>query len=462
MAPKPQQMNLPKLFTERITSKLGIEAPAFFEALKDKPEVSIRLNPKKGLHLFPEAEQVPWCEYGRYLAVRPSFVFDPLYHAGAYYAQEASSMLFANAIDFSKDIKVLDLCAAPGGKSSLILSQLSPDSLLVSNELVGKRNSILCENLIKWGYPNLIITKNRAEDFLEFQGFFDVVLVDAPCSGEGMFRKDEEAIMQWNEGLVQQCSRIQENILDSAIKLVAPGGLLIYSTCTFEEAENENNISRLYEDYAHKIEPVSIPIKPEWGLKEVSIPLNENEIQPAYYCFPHLVKGEGLFVAAIRVTDNKTSNYSRPSKNLLSKPATKELAFVKPYIDEVDGIGIYTYEDKIVLFPQSLEREVNALLFRINIRQVGVTAGVLLRDVFLPDHSLALSGMVNRSIPYIELELQQALEYMKREPGTPQARLPKGWFLYTYQNLPIGWAKNIGNRINNHYPSEWRIRKALS
>ena len=453
-------MSLPKLFISKIEAKLGDEAPEFFAALQEKPPISIRINPRKGAGLFPDDEVVPWCKFGRYFKERPSYVFDPLYHAGAYYAQEASSMLFANAIDFSKDMKVLDLCAAPGGKSSLLLSMMTEGSLLVSNELVGKRNSILQENLIKWGYPNVVITKNRADEFSGFEGFFDVVLVDAPCSGEGMFRKDEEAITQWSEGLVQQCTAIQDDILGSAIRLVKQGGLLIYSTCTFEEAENENHLRDLYSENGSYLEPQDIDILPGWGMKTVSVEVDD-KIQKGYYCFPHKVKGEGLFVSAMRVLKNRSSNSGKTNKAPLRKATAKELESIAPFVDLNEKYSVFINDERVQIFPSSMEKDILNFLAKMEIRKAGIFAGILQRDVFIPEHDLAMSGLSNKEIPTVELTHRHALEYQQRQTMPPVPDLKKGWFLYTYNDLPIGWAKNIGNRINNHYPAEWRIRKAL-
>ncbi len=453
-------MSLPKIFISKIEARLGEEAPAFFNALNNKVPVSIRINPRKGKHLFSDEEPVPWCEYGKYLKERPAFVFDPLYHAGAYYAQEASSMFFANVIDFSKDLKVLDLCAAPGGKSSLLLSFLSKGSLLVSNEMVGKRNSILQENLIKWGYPNLIITKNKAEDFSGLIGFFDVILVDAPCSGEGMFRKDQDAIAQWSEGLVAQCSAIQEHILEQAIPLLAPDGILVYSTCTFEADENENHFQKLYQSHGDALMPLEISSAADWGMTEIEV-IEDDKIQKGYYCFPHKVKGEGLFVAALRSQFNSNVYHGKPAKTSLRKPNASELEIINQFIGEAISFNIYIDHEQVYLLPKHLEVDMLFLRSKLEIKKLGIQAGVLIRGVFIPDHDLAMSGLYDLSIPCVALDQRKALEYQQRQAMPPVEGLAKGWFLYTYQGVALGWAKNIGNRINNHYPAEWRIRKTL-
>jgi 16S rRNA C967 or C1407 C5-methylase (RsmB/RsmF family)/NOL1/NOP2/fmu family ribosome biogenesis protein len=454
-----REINLPKHFKEKMREKLGDEYPLFIEAEQQKPGVSIRINPDKGNGLFAEEEQVPWCRYGRYLQKRPAFVWDPLYHAGAYYAQEASSMLFANFIDFSQPLKVLDLCAAPGGKSSLLLSFLSKDSLLVSNEMVGKRASILYENLVKWGCANNIITSNRSSDFKPFQGYFDVVLIDAPCSGEGMFRKDQGAIEQWSEGLVAQCSIVQREILKDAVQLVKPGGLLIYSTCTFEEAENENNLEWLHSEYGDKLEPQELNYDPAWGLKEVTIKLKGGSVQKGYYCFPHRVKGEGLFISAMQVTQNSMSRNLGSNSRTLQLLNKQDTETAIPYLKPDANLKLYKFNDTIHALPASLGADAGLFADRLRIKKIGTAIGQLNKKILIPDHETAMDQLVSDSIPRVNLTKEQALDYMQKKPVTVPEDLKTGWFMFTYEGIDIGWAKNIGNRVNNHYPSEWRIRK---
>jgi len=454
--------NLPKRFEAMMQERLGMhEYEAFAAALQQKPAVSIRVNPKKGPHLFENEETVPWCRYGHYLAVRPAFVWNPLYHAGAYYAQEASSMLFANAIDYSKDLKVLDLCAAPGGKSSLFLSFLSENSFLVSNELVGKRASILYENLVKWGCANNIITNNRVSDFASFKGYFDVVMIDAPCSGEGMFRKDREAVEQWSEGLVTQCAAIQKDILTHAVDLVAPGGLLIYSTCTFESAENEDNLQWIYKNYGHKLEPTTIPIQPEWGVETVDIKVDGNRTQKGYYCFPHRLKGEGQFVSVLRVTGRDSSRNQPKGLGRNMKHLNKnELAAIFPYVAANDDLAFLKLgEDTVFAVPATLVNDISPFIDRMRIKKTGTLIGKLIRQNMIPDHEMVMDNLASPTMPHVSLDLTQALDYMQRKNVALQPGTPKGWIVLTFQGTPLGLAKNLGDRINNHYPAEWRIRK---
>lgn len=454
-------MILPKSFENRIKEKLGDESEAFIEALQEKAPVSIRINPRKGNDLFEDAEQIPWCKFGKYLAKRPAFVWDPLYHSGAYYAQEASSMLFANAIDFSKDIKALDMCAAPGGKSSLMLSFMSTNSLLVSNEMVGKRASILYENLVKWGAPNVVITNNKSEDFGALEGYFDVVLVDAPCSGEGMFRKDPAVIGEWSEGMVEQCCFMQKEILETAVNLVAPDGLLIYSTCTFEERENENNLQWLYREFGHKLEPAELPVQPEWGITTVDVKVEgRNEPQKGYYCFPHKVKGEGLFISVFRIRENKQPRVKGAKGRVLRRLSAKEKEIVARYTNtEAEGIAYFAYNETVIAIPEKQEENISIIISKVRIKKAGTIVGIFVKNDFVPDHDLVMSNLFSDKIPQVELTLEQALDYQQKKPVNVSQDIPKGWLIFTYKGRGIGWAKNLGNRINNHYPSEWRIRK---
>jgi len=456
-----ENIHLPKKFEAKMREKLGDPGfDEFAEALSRKPEISIRINPAKGENLFNNEKRVPWCDFGRYLEVRPAFVWDPLYHAGAYYAQEASSMLFANVVDFSKDLKVLDLCASPGGKSSLLLSFLSKNSLLVSNELVGKRASVLYENLVKWGCTNNIITNNRVADFAYLKGYFDVVMIDAPCSGEGMFRKDREALEQWSEGLVHQCSMVQKEILTHALGLVKPGGMLIYSTCTYEEAENEENIQWMFQSMGRNMEPAKIPVHKDWGVQTIEIPVEGGRQQEGYYCYPHKLKGEGQFVAAMRVMSNHTfKDNARGGSNAIKLLSGKDAAMLKPYVELGEGeVILQEKEEDIFAFPAALQRELG-LYDKMRVLKKGTSLGRLIRQNFIPSHEMVMDGLASETMPRVALNIEQALDFMQRKNLDIKPENTKGWFVYSYEGVDIGLAKNLGDRINNHYPADWRIRK---
>lgn len=290
---------LPEKFEESIRKKLGSQFPSFLASLQDPPPVSIRVNPFKNNHnnIF---SPVPWSQYGIYLPSRPAFTLDTHFHAGSYYVQEASSMFLEQAlkqsVNLNTPLNVLDLCAAPGGKSTHLLSLLNRQSLLVSNETIRSRATILSENIQKWGYPNAIVTNNDPRDFQQLKGFFDVIVVDAPCSGEGLFRKDPEAMNEWSADHVQLCSNRQKRIVADVWDALRENGVLIYCTCTYNENENEKNLKWLQENY--QVEFLKLTTDTSWGIEEVS----ENKIF-AYRFFPHQAKGEGFFISVMRKTE---------------------------------------------------------------------------------------------------------------------------------------------------------------
>ena len=295
-------MQLPADF---ITQMERMMAPELWHVLREglaqEPSVSIRINPSKidlkEWEVVLSDGVVPWCEYGFYLTHRPPFTFDPLLHAGAYYVQESSSMFLHQVLRqyVTEPVVMLDLCAAPGGKSTLARSVLPEGSRLVSNEPMRGRAQVLEENVTKWGYPDHIVTNRYPKDFRKSKQQFDVILTDVPCSGEGMFRKDEGAIAEWSLQKVEQCQRLQREIVSDAWECLAPGGLLIYSTCTFNTLENEENIKWILENFDAEVLPVHT--EAEWNIQGSILP---DFIAPIYRFIPGLTRGEGLFMAVIR------------------------------------------------------------------------------------------------------------------------------------------------------------------
>ncbi len=316
-------MQLPADF---ITQMERMMAPELWHVLREglaqEPSVSIRINPSKidlkEWEVVLSDGVVPWCEYGFYLTHRPPFTFDPLLHAGAYYVQESSSMFLHHVLreilrgarceerlrvgerssgmrGARNDLRVLDLCAAPGGKSTLVRSVLPAESLLVSNEPIRGRYQVLQENVMKWGYDRHEVTNLYPRDFRKRKELYDIIITDVPCSGEGMFRKDEGAIAEWSLQKVEQCQRLQREIVSDAWECLAPGGLLIYSTCTFNTLENEENIKWILENFDAEVLPVHT--EAEWNIQGSILP---DFIAPIYRFIPGLTRGEGLFMAVIR------------------------------------------------------------------------------------------------------------------------------------------------------------------
>ena len=296
--------NLPAAFSEYTRQLMGEERfGRYLKSFEEEPPVSIRLNPKKmadGGWKMEDAEPVPWCRNGYYLKKRPNFTFDPLFHAGCYYVQEAASMILDEVLrqHLTSDIiphTSLDLCAAPGGKSTLLRAALPDDCVLYSNEPIRNRASILLENVTKWGYDNHYVTNVYPEAYRKSKHRFDVILCDVPCSGEGMFRKDEATIREWSPQQVEKCWQLQRDIVTDAWACLNDGGLLIYSTCTFNTKENEENIRWLLEEYDAEV--LSVDVKPEWN---ITGSLLEGFNEPVYRFIPGISRGEGLFLCVLR------------------------------------------------------------------------------------------------------------------------------------------------------------------
>ena len=318
-------MQLPEDFIHETRLLMGDERfSRFLEAFNHDAPTSIRLNPLKLLTLtgsdtkhleFVKGQSVPWCKEGYYLEGRPQFTFDPLFHAGCYYVQEASSMFITHALRYlnpsSTPMKVLDLCAAPGGKSTALRSMLPQNSMLVSNEPMANRAQILLENITKWGWPNCIVTNNYPRDFRKSKLKFDLILCDVPCSGEGMFRKDPATISEWSTQNVDKCWKLQRDIVEDAWQCLQPGGTLIYSTCTFNTKENEENIRWMIDTL--EAEPIVIPVEPEWN---ITGSLLKGFDAPVYRFIPGITRGEGLFLCVLRKQGDFTP---APNKSLSLK-----------------------------------------------------------------------------------------------------------------------------------------------
>jgi len=458
----------PKAFLKRMKNVLADEYDAFISALNSEPVVSIRYNPLKPSLAFNEETVVPWCNYGRYLSTRPEFVSDPLIHAGAYYVQEASSMFFNKAIDFSRDMKIIDLCASPGGKSSLLLSLMTAGSILFSNELVGKRADILYENLCKWGYSNGIVTQNRLTDFKDFHHFFDVVLVDAPCSGEGMFRKNINAVREWSENKAFVCSVGQKDILDQAISLVKNNGLLIYSTCTFSPEENEQIVQWLYNKYNSIVQPLKIVLDESWGIEKVKLIHQDSTLQEVYKCMPHKVKGEGLFIAAFQITNTFSSQEiaGKKIREILKKPTISLAKQLDNFMATSNDYQAFIFKDKIYALHKEHLNSSAYVLARLHTLKCGTFLGTINQKngELIPSHEFALSSLIRADLPSMEFDRNDALRYLKKMEirDINPNNFPKGWILARYQGLNLGWLKNHGNRLNNFYPKEWVIRKTIN
>ena len=414
-------VKLPEEFVRETRQMMGDERfERYLKAFEEEPPVSIRLNPRKSLTPNPSpsrdgssespqegwtvigGEPVPWCEQGWYLPRRPNFTMDPLLHAGCYYVQEASSMFLAHVLNSTLNAqpsplltinykllhKALDLCAAPGGKSTLLRSMLPEDCELISNEPIRNRYQILAENVQKWGYPNHEVTNLYPRDFVKRGMRFSLILCDVPCSGEGMFRKDPATISEWSLQNVEKCWRLQREIVSDAWRCLEDGGILIYSTCTFNTKENEENVRWFMDELGAEVLPVS-GVKPEW---HITGSLLEGFTQPVYRFIPGLTRGEGLFMC---VLSKKGAPDTQNGPSMGPKRSHRETKTVPAW----DQIG-----------------------------------------------------------PTVGLNYPQAINYLRREALVLPEGTPRGVVTVTFMGQPLGQVKNIGNRANNLYPKEWRIK----
>ena len=452
---------LPPLFSQQMADILGAsQAQALAEALTTSPVVSIRQNPFKptAADLYPDMQPVPWCATGAYLAERPSFTTNPLLHAGAFYVQEAASMFIEQAYR-AMDIvpqRVLDLCAAPGGKSTLWRTLLPDDALLVANEPLRQRAQILAENLTKWGHPGVIVTNAYGADFAPLEGCFDIVATDVPCSGEGMFRKDAGAVSQWSPGLVEQCAQVGWDIVSDVWPALRTGGYLVYSTCTFNREEDEHQVARICRELGAEL--VAIPTLAEWGIEGDTT----GGQQAVYHFFPHRAKGEGFFLALLRKTADTPSTKSRKSKRDRqgNGPVAKGAKAVSAWLSESSRYKIFaTGPDSLSAIREEHYEAMLRLSAHVRMLQAGITLAVQKGHKLIPEHALALStACAPEAFPRQELDLDTALSYLRRETIVLPAEAPRGYTIVTYQGLPLGFVNHLGNRANNLYPNEWRIR----
>lgn len=425
------------------------------EGLGKEHPVSIRLNPFKcteRTEIAGKAGRVPWCRLGAYLQSRSNFTFDPLLHAGMYYVQEASSMFLCHAMQqlVTTPVTMLDLCAAPGGKSTAALSVLPAGSLLFSNEPMHARANILAENMAKFGHEHVVVTNSFPRDFGRSKLQFDVVLADVPCSGEGMFRKDENAISEWSPQHVDECSRLQRTIIADVWSSLKPGGLLFYSTCTFNARENEDNVAWIVEEFGAKL--VDVKVEEAWNITGALAHQG-----PVYRFIPGLTQGEGLFMAVLRKPGKPADD--APQHPAKQKDAARKLA--TNWILNPEDYTLYEKQDTLTAIPRRWAAAYNEACRSLKIMQAGITLGSRKGKTLIPDQRLALSTRLNRNaFATADVGYSEAIGYLRKETVTLPAGMPTGFTLLTYKHQPLGFVKNIGNRANNLYPAEWKIKSS--
>jgi len=450
--------SLPQKLLQSLQSVEGFNQDAFEEVHASANRVtSVRINPAKHAGVpswLPVEAAVPWCTHGYYLSERPSFTLDPLFHAGAYYVQDASSMFVDHVVrhvcNEAMPQHVLDLCGAPGGKSTLLASAL-PQSFIVSNEVIKARVSGLEENIAKWGSQNVVVTNNDPKQFARLQSFFDLMVVDAPCSGSGLFRKDAEAISEWSEANVLLCSQRQQRILADTIPCLRQNGVLIYSTCSYSREENEDVCDWIIDHFG--LETMAVPIEDTWGI----VPTHSSKHRAAGYRFyPDKVKGEGFFIAAFRQTSVTDEHSLYASKPIVANK--KEAEVITPWLRDPAAYQLLQGNEFIIASPVQWSDSLSIVQKALSVRKSGVAVGSIKGKDLVPHHELALSCLLHEDVHALVVDSNDALQYLRRHDLHTNDAF-KGWAVVKYHEVNLGWVKLLPNRINNYYPTNWRILK---
>lgn len=467
-------MNLPSDFISYTRQLMGNELYSRLEEGLDSQEspVSIRLNPFKAQSLDVTEGlydcTVPWCSAtGRYLRERPNFTFDPLLHSGLYYVQEAASMIVDHIVRtfINQPVRMLDLCAAPGGKSTALRAALPEGSVLFSNEPMRTRAQILSENLQKFGHEDVIVTNNYPRDYRKAGIMFDAILADVPCSGEGMFRKDDGARAEWSQQNVDNCWQLQREIVSDIWKCLQPGGLLIYSTCTFNAHEDEENVEWIASELGADI--IKLPVEESWNITPAVV-----GNAPVCRFLPGISRSEGLFVAVLRkhgesettalkasAANSKPKKDRKNQRKQTAQGGKQQSADTMQALRTPDNFTARRNGDEIVAIPKRWADTYDAAASTLKIMHAGVTLGTEKGRDLIPDQSLAMSRQLNiDAYPHVELGYAEAINFLRKEAVTLPEGTPRGFVVVTYLGYPLGMEKNIGNRANNLYPTEWRIK----
>jgi 16S rRNA C967 or C1407 C5-methylase (RsmB/RsmF family)/NOL1/NOP2/fmu family ribosome biogenesis protein len=451
-------LQLPTEFINSICNCPGFEEAAFLEAHQSASPTSIRINPFKPTGLnFKLDNAVPWNNKGFYLNERPNFTYDVLFQAGCYYVQEAGSMFIEHAlrscVDFNETLLAFDACASPGGKSTLLNSLLSRESALVANEIIKPRADVLAQNLSKWGTSNVVVTNNDPSTFSNMENVFDIILVDAPCSGSGLFRKQHDAVDEWSLDNVNLCSQRQKRILSDIIGSLKPGGTLVYSTCSYSVAENEHIADWLISEF--ELTTVQIPTEKTWGIVETQ---SEHNKAFGYRFYPDKTKTEGFFCAVFK-KPGAADSHRQQKKNKHEafnpiKPKEKEL--FTNWISHLEEHIIIQFKDDYLLVNQTVLNFINRFT-HLYLKKAGTNIGSLIKNEVIPHHDLSLSIHKSEYIQTIDCSQGQAIQFLKKELQNVEGN--KGWNLMAHKGFGIGWIKHLGNRLNNYLPNEFRILK---
>ncbi|MBO5874896.1 MAG: rRNA cytosine-C5-methylase [Alistipes sp.] len=451
-------MSLPEKFVERVYHEMGTEqGEALCNSLLGASPTSIRLNPHKPF-AQPEGVSVPWNKYGRYLDVRPSFTLDVGFNAGTYYVQEAGSQFVGHILE-GLDIegaRLLDMCAAPGGKSTLYSTLVGSEGLVVANEIVRNRAAVLADNVRKWGLGNVVVTNNEPRHISTFESWFDVVAVDAPCSGEGMFRKDEQARSEWSEGNVKMCATRQAEILDEAWKSLADGGLMIYSTCTFNSDENEGTLRAFSERVDGEVmEAEVIECPEEWG-----VVCGREGVWQTFRFYPHRTQSEGFFAAVARkATVGNRPVTPKPRRKIMNDIGGKAREELSRWVNHPEKMRFAEVVDTCYGYYAARYEDVKQLAASLSVIYSGVAMGRIFGSTLKPDAALALFADLRRdAVARTTLQKEEALQYLRKAEVAAE-HFAEGMNLVESEGCALGFAKRIGNRCNNLFPNSLRILK---
>ncbi len=441
-------MQFPEILLQEIVNTKAIDAENFLHAQSLPAVTSVRVNTKKSIDKFNKEEPVNWCTNAFYLKEKPNFALDPLWHAGTYYVQEASSMFLQHAlkqiVNFNQPLRVLDLCAAPGGKSTLVANLLNQESLLIANEVIQARATTLSENLCKWGSANTWVSNSDPKYFSALPNYFDVILIDAPCSGSGLFRKDNSYINEWSQDNINLCAQRQQRIIQDVLPSLKSNGILIYMTCSFSQLENEGMNSYIINS---GLEPIPITYPSNWGIVQSAT--------NGYHFFPNLLKGEGFYLAAFQNTKDEVSTKPQKQASKTLKPNNKENTIWEQYLN-IHSLCFLQEAENWFALPMGTLDDYYLLKSKIRLIRKGTFLGKIIKNTLLPEHDLAMSNLVvypNK----VDLSLTQTLQYLRKEDFATET-INKGWHIATFENISLGWFKALGNRINNYYPNNYKLR----
>ena len=449
---------LPVAFVERMRKQLGAdEAERLIAALDTPSSVAVRLNPAKSGEkgVWNGGKAIGWSVNGWRLSERPSFTLDTAFHAGAYYVQEAASQ-FIDHIIAGEDLRgkrVLDMCSAPGGKTTIYSTAVGEDGLVVANEYIRSRANILADNVRKWGMGNVLVTNNAPEHLAQFEGWFDLVAVDAPCSGEGMFRKEEVAREDWSDEAVKMCAARQMSIVREAWQTLRDGGLFIYSTCTFNDEEDEGVLRAFIEESGEVFAPSQrVELQDEWGVVRGEVGAFQT-----FRFFPHKTDSEGLFVAVVRKVEPTTQRTPKARKRVMQevdKASRKELS---KWLKNADNHSFAMVADTIYAYRTEQFKAVQALSEGLTAIYSGVAMGQIFKGKLKPDWALSQYVGLNRSAVSVEeLDEERALEYLRKH-DIAVGDMAEGINLVTHNDRALGFVKRIGARCNNLYPNSLKI-----